>query len=161
MFTKMRSRLQQFLNAEQLSPARLSDIIGIQRSGMSHILSGRNKPSFDFIQKLLLKFPTLNSEWLITGKGKMYKESLAINNPTYQNSVLSVVEKIVETHPEPKEIQQDRVLFKNPELSENSINGSGKEDVRNNSRQIVKMILIYSDGTFSDFRHEDRLYPAD
>lgn len=153
----MRNRLQQFLNAEQLSPARLSDIIGIQRSGMSHILSGRNKPSFDFIQKLMLKFPALNSEWLITGKGKMYKESQVINQPNYQNAVLPVVDEIVETHPEPKEIQQDRGLFENPELTENSIIGSAKEDVCNNSKQIVKMILIYSDGTFSDFRHKDRL----
>ena len=156
MFTKMRNRLQQFLNAEQLSPARLSDIIGIQRSGMSHILSGRNKPSFDFIQKLLLKFPTLNSEWLITGKGKMYKDNQVVNHQNYTNTVLPETGESVENHQEAKEIQQDRGLFENSELSENSIIGSGKEDVRNNSRQIVKMILIYSDGTFSDFRHEDR-----
>lgn len=152
----MRNRLQQFLNAEQLSPARLSDIIGIQRSGMSHILSGRNKPSFDFIQKLLLKFPALNSEWLITGKGKMYKDNQVVNHQNYTNTVLPEADESVENHQEPKEIQQDRGLFENSELSENSIIGSGKEDVRNNSRQIVKMILIYSDGTFSDFRHEDR-----
>ena len=152
----MRNRLQQFLNAEQLSPARLSDIIGIQRSGMSHILSGRNKPSFDFIQKLLLKFPTLNSEWLITGKGKMYKDNQAVNYQNYTNTVLPETGESVENHQETKEIQQDRGLFETSELSENSIIGSGKEDVRNYSRQIVKMILIYSDGTFSDFRHEDR-----
>ena len=156
MFTKMRNRLQQFLNAEQLSPARLSDIIGIQRSGMSHILSGRNKPSFDFIQKLLLKFPTLNSEWLITGKGKMYKDNQVVNHQNYTNTVLPETGESVENHQETKEIQQDRGIFETSELSENSIIGSGKEDVRNNSRQIVKMILIYSDGTFSDFRHEDR-----
>lgn len=156
MFTKMRNRLQQFLNAEQLSPARLSDIIGIQRSGMSHILSGRNKPSFDFIQKLLLKFPALNSEWLITGKGKMYKDNQVVNHQNYTNTVLPEADESVENHQEAKEIQQDRGLFENSELSENSIIGSGKEDVCNNSRQIVKMILIYSDGTFSDFRHEDR-----
>lgn len=152
----MRNRLQQFLNAEQLSPARLSDIIGIQRSGMSHILSGRNKPSFDFIQKLLLKFPTLNSEWLITGKGKMYKDNQVVNHQNYTNTVLPETGESVENHQETKEIQQDRGLFETAELSENSIIGSGKEDVRNYSRQIVKMILIYSDGTFSDFRHEDR-----
>jgi transcriptional regulator with XRE-family HTH domain len=156
MFTKMRNRLQQFLNAEQLSPARLSDIIGIQRSGMSHILSGRNKPSFDFIQKLLLKFPTLNSEWLITGKGKMYKDNQVVNHQNYTNTVLPETGESVENHQETKEIQQDRGIFETSELSENSIIGSGKEDVRNYSRQIVKMILIYSDGTFSDFRHEDR-----
>ena len=73
----MQDRLQQFLQLEQLTPARLSDIIGVQRSGLSHILSGRNKPGFDFIQRLLTKFPTLSADWLITGKGKMYKE---VNN---------------------------------------------------------------------------------
>ena len=50
----MRTRLQQFLQAENLSPSRFADQIGIQRSGMSHILSGRNKPGFDFIEKILL-----------------------------------------------------------------------------------------------------------
>lgn len=75
MFTVMNDRLQQFLDLEQLSPARLADLLGIQRSGISHILSGRNKPGFDFIHKFLLKFPHVNAEWLITGKGKPYKNS--------------------------------------------------------------------------------------
>lgn len=70
----MKDRLQQFLTLEQLSPARFADILGVQRSGLSHILSGRNKPGFDFISKMLQKFPQINSEWLLTGKGKMYKE---------------------------------------------------------------------------------------
>ena len=71
----MNNRLQLILKLENLSPARLADMIGIQRSGLSHILSGRNKPSFEFINKLLLKFPDINAEWLITGKGKPLKES--------------------------------------------------------------------------------------
>ncbi len=71
----MNKRLQQFLDAENLTPARLADMMGIQRSGMSHILSARNKPSYDFIYNLLSRFPALNAEWLITGKGRMYKNS--------------------------------------------------------------------------------------
>ena len=71
----MNNRLQLILKLENLSPARLADMIGIQRSGLSHILSGRNKPSFEFINKLLLKFPDINAEWLITGKDKPLKES--------------------------------------------------------------------------------------
>lgn len=70
----MNTRLQQFLDLENLSPARLADIIGVQRSGLSHILSGRNKPSFDFIRRILVKFPRINADWLITGKGKPYKD---------------------------------------------------------------------------------------
>ncbi|MEA5006001.1 MAG: helix-turn-helix transcriptional regulator [Rikenellaceae bacterium] len=157
----MKNRLQQFLNAEQLSPARLSDIIGIQRSGMSHILSGRNKPSFDFIQKLLLKFPTLNSEWLITGKGKMYKESQVLNNSSYLNSSIQEISENVEERHKSLDIQQDRRVFEDSELAENSIIDPSKEIDRKKSKQIVKMLLIYSDGTFSDFRHEDRLYHTD
>lgn len=70
----MNNRLQQFLDLENISPARLADTIGVQRSGLSHILSGRNKPSYDFIIRLLAKFPHINSEWLLTGKGKPYKD---------------------------------------------------------------------------------------
>ncbi len=70
----MNNRLQQFLELENLTPARLADTIGVQRSGLSHILSGRNKPSFDFITRLLSKFPRINADWLLTGKGKPYKD---------------------------------------------------------------------------------------
>ncbi|MBP3342886.1 MAG: helix-turn-helix transcriptional regulator, partial [Bacteroidales bacterium] len=73
----MNTRLQQFLTLENLTPARLADILGVQRSGMSHILSGRNKPGYDFIFKLCTKFPHLNANWFITGKGKPYKDSNA------------------------------------------------------------------------------------
>ena len=71
----MNNRLQQFLTLENLSPARLADMLGIQRSGLSHILSGRNKPGYDFILKLCTKFPHLNANWFITGQGKPYQDS--------------------------------------------------------------------------------------
>ena len=70
----MQQRIAQFLQAENISPAQFADRIGVQRSGVSHILSGRNKPGFDFIEKTLHYFPALNAEWLITGRGRMYKE---------------------------------------------------------------------------------------
>ena len=70
----MNNRLQQFLEFENLTPARLADMLGVQRSGLSHILSGRNKPGYEFIHKLLTRFPAINAVWLITGKGKPYKE---------------------------------------------------------------------------------------
>ena len=66
----MNDRLKQFLAMEGLSPARFAEIMGIQRSGVSHLLSGRNKPSFEFIEKFLAAFPDVNVEWLILGKGR-------------------------------------------------------------------------------------------
>jgi len=140
-FTIMKDRLQQFLTLEQLSPSRLSEIIGIQRSGLSHILSGRNKPGFDFIQKLLLKFPTINAEWLITGKGKMYKDQHSPsedllnekNNPvkTIENNLFS----------------QENQFPKVPEnLINEKINTSDSK-----KRTLMKMIFVYSDNTFVEY----------
>ena len=77
----MNNRLQQFLELENINPAKLADTIGVQRSGLSHILSGRNKPSFEFITRLLAKFPHINSEWLLMGKGKPYKDLQGENFP--------------------------------------------------------------------------------
>ena len=70
----MNNRLQQFLELENLTPARLADMLGIQRSGLSHILQGRNKPSFDFLNRILTKFPHINADWLMTGRGKAYRD---------------------------------------------------------------------------------------
>ena len=71
----MNNRLQQFLELENLTPARLADMLGIQRSGLSHILSGRNKPSCEFLTRILTKFPHINADWLMTGRGKAYRDS--------------------------------------------------------------------------------------
>ncbi|HKM12776.1 MAG TPA: hypothetical protein PL115_01595 [Bacteroidales bacterium] len=78
----MDKRLQQFLELEDLTPSKLADILQIQRSGISHLLSGRNKPSFDFIQGILTNFPQINPEWLILGKGRPYKSQVSAPPPT-------------------------------------------------------------------------------
>lgn len=70
----MNSRLLKFLNAENITQAQFADSIGVARASISHIISGRNKPGYDFICAMLEKYPQLNPEWLILGKGRMYKE---------------------------------------------------------------------------------------
>lgn len=70
----MDKRLQQFLAAENISQAQLADTLGVARAGISHILSGRNKPGFDFLEGIALHFPQISMDWLLTGKGRMYKE---------------------------------------------------------------------------------------
>ena len=75
---------------EGLSPSQFADKLGVQRSGVSHLLSGRNKPSFEFINKMLVAFPKINPDWLITGNGKAYRDfptQMAENNATaYQQA---------------------------------------------------------------------------
>lgn len=59
---------------EGLTPSQFADKLGVQRSGVSHLLSGRNKPSFEFINKMLVAYPKINPDWLITGNGKAYRD---------------------------------------------------------------------------------------
>lgn len=71
----MNRRLLQFLQAENLTQTQFADTLSVARGSVSHILSGRNKPGYDFLESLLLHYPNLNLEWLLTGKGKMYHDS--------------------------------------------------------------------------------------
>jgi transcriptional regulator with XRE-family HTH domain len=71
----MKERLLEFLRAENKSSAQFAEEIGVQPSGISHIISGRNNPSLDFVLKMLEKYPFLSTDWLLFGKGTMYKDS--------------------------------------------------------------------------------------
>lgn len=68
----MKDRIQQFLRSENKSSSKFAEEIGVQPSGVSHVLSGRNKPSLDFILKMLNTYPSVNTDWLLFGKGEMY-----------------------------------------------------------------------------------------
>jgi transcriptional regulator with XRE-family HTH domain len=70
----MKERLLQLLDLEQITPSKFADIIGVQRSSVSHVISGRNKPSYDFLHKTLKAFPGLNASWLMLGEGTMYEQ---------------------------------------------------------------------------------------
>jgi transcriptional regulator with XRE-family HTH domain len=73
----MNTRLKQFIAAENITQAQLADRINVVRASVSHILAGRNKPSYEFISGLMRHYPNLNMEWLMFGKGKMYKNASA------------------------------------------------------------------------------------
>mgnify|MGYP003558109248 CR=1 FL=1 len=74
----MNTRLQQFIAAENITQAQLADRLNVARAGVSHIIAGRNKPSYDFLTALMKHFPDLNIEWLMFGKGKMYKDKKVV-----------------------------------------------------------------------------------
>jgi transcriptional regulator with XRE-family HTH domain len=69
----MVDRILLILKVKNLTASKFADEIGVQRSSISHILSGRNLPSLDLIQKILKTFPEVSSEWLLNGVGPMSK----------------------------------------------------------------------------------------
>lgn len=129
----MNARLKQFLEMESLSPARFCEMMGIQRSGLSHLLSGRNNPSFEFIQKMLSTFPTINADWLLLGKGKPYKEFSTDSEPIREKQgVLFENEHFEQQNP-------------TPEPPENTI---FEEEHAPIGRKIDRIVIFYNDGTF-------------
>ena len=86
----MHERLKNWMGIEGLKSSVLADSIGVNRATISHILSGRNKPSIDFFQKLLSTYPDLNSNWLITGIGYM-----STKNETQDVKVSKKIGKVV------------------------------------------------------------------
>lgn len=88
----MKQRLEQFLSAENISQTQFAESIGVARAAISHILSGRNLPSYDFILNTIKAFPSLNIEWLLTGEGKMYKgDGLASPPPPRGKNIKKIV----------------------------------------------------------------------
>jgi transcriptional regulator with XRE-family HTH domain len=77
----MRDRIKSLLQQLGLSPSEFADRIGVQRSSVSHVISGRNKPSIDFLEKILNVFPETDSIWLITGRTGVKKALTQENYP--------------------------------------------------------------------------------
>jgi len=117
----IQDRLKMIMKTQRLTASSFADKVGVQRSGVSHIMSGRNKPSLDFIQKTLNAFPRVNGDWLVSGrqlKNTSNKEEEFTGDLNEESSVDTNV----------------------------TINNNTK--VNNKQRQVEKVILFYNDGTY-------------
>ncbi|MDD4823314.1 MAG: helix-turn-helix domain-containing protein [Bacteroidales bacterium] len=144
----MKKRIEKFMEKEHLTASKLAEIAKIQRSAMSHILSGRNRPSLDIALKILEAFPTLNSDWLIRGIGSMYKEETQ-NASLFPNTGF-------ESELFPAQHQENPEFCKENELkpAEKTSNVSDNQPIiiqKNVSKSVTKIVVFYSDGTFDSF----------
>lgn len=153
----MEDRLLRLLDTEQLSSSKFADVIGVQRSSVSHILSGRNKPSFDFLQKTLKAFPHLNADWLILGEGKMYETadrlqgSNQFDQPAAKNNIIDNQQIDTETAATLSAPELDKI--ENSKLSADKFDSEEKEIESvsldaDPDRGIERVIFFYSDKTF-------------
>lgn len=72
----MITRIRQLLDSKELSPTQFADLIGVGRPVVSHILSERNKPSLDVVQRIIGAFPEISLPWLLSGTGNMLDEAV-------------------------------------------------------------------------------------
>lgn len=64
----IQDRIRLILKANNLTASEFADKVGVNRASLSHVLSGRNKPSHDFLSKIINEFPNVNASWLVTGE---------------------------------------------------------------------------------------------
>ncbi len=83
----IQERLQMVIKMHNLTASSFADKIGVQRSSVSHIMTGRNKPSLDFLEKTLKTFPRVNAHWLITGITKELDRQNSVEDSKLQSEV--------------------------------------------------------------------------
>lgn len=75
---EIHDRMRILIEELQLSSSQFADMLKIQRSAVSHLLSGRNKPSIVILEKIINEFPNINVDWLITGKGNILRTNKSV-----------------------------------------------------------------------------------
>ncbi len=144
----MKDRIRIFLEKENKTSSQFAEEIGIQPSGVSHVLSGRNKPSLDFILKMLNKYEDINSDWLLFGKGEMYKSE---DKPSllFEN----------ENETEKKTIERSQIgeLFDtdsehtNGEIVKKEESNGIEKNTNVKERFSERIIIFYPDGTYMEY----------
>ena len=150
----MKDRILAIIQEEEMTNARFAQEIGVQSSSISHITSGRNKPSIDLITKILNRFPGISAEWLLQGKGKMYK---------FQNEEQNVNPAVVpRTQPDLFSATQSPVVNTNranepvaePEMPSGNISDESVPYGIKPGKRVEKVIVLYSDKSFSEYKPE-------
>lgn len=111
----MIKRIELIMQSQNLTASQFADRIGIQRSGLSHILSGRNNPSLDFVLKVLKAFPELEPVWLLQGKGPMYA-NMSGSLPKEEKPAVEDA-PVAEGHPEVLDSNVPELPFDEPSAS--------------------------------------------
>jgi len=117
------SRLQMVIDHFEESASSFAEKIGVQRSSISHILSGRNKPSLDFVLKVLSSFPEVELYWLLNGKGNFPSEVKENKSPSDSGPKVSAE------------------------------NTSSIPITKNLDKNIERIVIFYKDGSFKNFEN--------
>lgn len=148
-------RLEKLLDYYQISASAFADRVGVQRSSLSHLLSGRNKPSLDLIMKITEEFKEVNLDWIINGKGNFPKTDEQKQIPQLPKEQFKNSEIKIETS---STSQND--LFSNEVTNTNQIikerenenaNSNNPSELINQNEPIDYFVIFYKDGTFKKY----------
>jgi transcriptional regulator with XRE-family HTH domain len=140
---KMEERIRKFMEYKGLSASELADSIGVQRSNVSHVLKNRNKPSFQFIEKMLQVYPELNAKWLLLGVENMIENS--------SSKEKTLFDQVSEPAPKPAPLAQ-------AQLRETVKEGIAPESLKSEEFKEPKPIQPLSEKKGSDNSTSDQFF---
>ncbi|PZU82235.1 MAG: XRE family transcriptional regulator [Chryseobacterium sp.] len=166
-------RITKVIEYTELTPAEFAEEIGVQRSSISHIISGRNKPSLDFISKIKTKFPKLEWEWLITGTGEMVitqqpeiipeeknvepekkkKSSLPDLFSMISDEDFGYTDTKTQKNSNPPESDISASLSENKIINDSQRLENFDKKQENSSKKIKRIVFFYQDGTFEIYEN--------
>jgi transcriptional regulator with XRE-family HTH domain len=146
----MVDRIKSIMVHYQLRAAQFSDAIGMQRSAVSHVLSGRNKPSLDFVLRIKNRFPEISLDWLTLGKGNMLESETSGEQDLFAAGVPAAHHSPVAT-----KIDEGEPQLENKPAETEQVLASGEESpteyvVKEATGKVSRVLFIYSDGTFQE-----------
>ena len=142
----MKEKLEFLLKNKGLTATSFARLLDVQPSSISHILSGRNKPSYDFVVKILRAFPDINPDWLLLSSEQIFRDDIVVASPTLsfdderhsEESRLGVGRNIN------NEISEPKSEVKNENVSNLSLSVS-------QGKRIERVIVLYSDHSFESY----------
>jgi len=132
--TVFTTQLRALMTQYDLSAARFSTKIGVQPSSISHLLSGRNKPSLDFVLKLLEAFPGLRLDWLMYGTGAAPFEQSTEETPPSPIPARDLFEDVPGEAPDPV------------------VDKAGNATIKLSEQAIEQVIVCYTDGRCKTYK---------
>ena len=137
LFMDLLTRLKAIITHYDLTSSTFADTIEVPRSSISHLLSGRNKPSLDFVMKVIDKFPEVDLYWLLYNEGSFPKKE----KRDIQTTITNLKEDKKET---PSLFSENSISEEEPVINSNTQLSGGAKKLR-------KVVLLYTDGSFEEF----------
>ncbi len=142
--TNMKERIIKIMECERMGQAQFASAIGIQRAAMSHIISGRNNPSLDVMTKILHRYPQINPDWLLLGKGEMLRDNTPAMEPADNIAKIPPQIQVVPEGHQELPFQESRKELDNSEKT-------WAVSVEKSSKTVSKIMVFYSDNTYDTF----------
>lgn len=143
------NRLSFLLEQYEHTASSFADKIGVQRSSLSHLLSGRNKPSLDFILKITEAYPEINLYWLLKGEGSFLDRAASSKPVQPETEIKNESIKKAATHTAPASTPSH---VSSPETSNITPSYTPLLSAATNQSNVEQIIIFYTDGTFKNYQ---------